>query len=127
MFDVLAQGHPDAMDALLALKSKIEENPSAAHRCIQPMGKNYPECHGRIWKYDWAPPSVRGSSRKSWRLVVYVADAKCSPIKLVAMACYSKNDTDQLSLRELAAHMKSVQQPAVVLSQKPIDSPSISN
>ncbi len=75
------------------------------------MGKKYPECHGLIWKYDWGPTSIHGSTRKSWRLVVYAKDTKCVPMQLVAMACYSKSDRDQMSLKELAGHMKSVQSP----------------
>jgi hypothetical protein len=105
MFNVLAKGHPDAMDALLAVKLKIEADLSCCHHCVQPMGKKYPQCHGRIWKYDFAPASVTGSTRKSWRLVVLVLDAASSPKKLAAMACYSKADENQLSLKDLAAHV----------------------
>ena len=108
MFNVLAKGHPDAMDALKRVKARIEENPEACHRCIQPM-PNYPECHGRVWKYDWAPASISGSTRKMWRLVVYAKEIKSIPFKLVAMACYSKSDESQKSFKELAAYVKAVQ------------------
>lgn len=111
MFEVLAKGHPDAWDALSAVQVKIEIDESSCHRCIQPMGPKYPECHGRIWKYDFAPASVKGSTRKSWRLVVFVKDVETSPKRLIAMACYSKSGADQMSLKELAQHLQIVSSP----------------
>lgn len=105
MFECLAEGHPDARDALATVKAKIQADIMSCHRCVQPMGPKHPECHGVIWKYDWAPPSVKGSKRKSWRLVVYAKDLQSKPLQLVAIACYSKSDEAQFSLKVLSEHL----------------------
>lgn len=109
IFEALAQGHLDAADALATVKAKIEADMMSCHRVVQPMGPKHPECHGVIWKYDWAPVSVKGSTRKSWRLVVHAYDLKGHPKKLRAIACYSKNDESQLTLKALAGHLSATQ------------------
>jgi len=106
IFETLAQGHPDAMDALVAVKAKIEADMMSCNRVVQPMPK-FPECQGVIWKYDWAPPSVKGSTRKAWRLVIHAYDVKATPKQLRAIACYSKSDEAKLSLKALAGHLSS--------------------
>lgn len=102
--DTLFYGHPDAEDALSSIREKVEQDESLCHRVVQRTGQQYPQYHARVWKYDCAPPSVKGAGRKSWRVVVFVRDLDSVPKGLVAIACYSKSDDAQLAVSELARH-----------------------
>lgn len=92
------------MDALNEMKRLIEANHEACHRVVQDgMGKKYPQCHGKIWKYDWQPEGARSRNRKSWRLVAVVPDPNVQPYRIIAGAVYPKSTTDQLTAKQLAA------------------------
>jgi len=95
---------PNFTEALEDAKRLIEANHEACHMVVQQgMGKKYAQCHGKIWKYDWQPATARSSGRKSWRLVAIVPDPLTQPYYIVAAAIYPKNETDQLTLKQLAA------------------------
>lgn len=100
------------MEALEAIKLLIEANHEACHRVVQDgMGKKYPQCHGKIWKYDWQPTTEHSSGRKSWRLVAIVPDPTVQPYQIIAGALYPKSTTDQLSAKQLAAIFAAVTLP----------------
>jgi hypothetical protein len=66
------------------------------------MGKKYPQCHGKIWKYDWAPEGQRSRNRKCWRMVVICPNPTRQPYELIAGAVYEKRADEQLSNKQLA-------------------------
>ena len=107
---------PRFNDALDAMKQLIEANHEACHRVVQDgMGRKYPQCHGKIWKYDWQPPGTQSlGGRKSWRLVGIVPDPTTQPYYIIAAAIYPKSTTDQLSSKQLAAIFA-----AVTIPQQP--------
>ena len=92
---------PGFSEGLQELKRKVEAEHTSCNRVVQPMPK-YPDCQNKIWKYDWSPAGARSAHRKSWRIVVIVAEPTVQPYRLIAVAVYAKNQTAQLSTRELA-------------------------
>lgn len=90
-------------EGLATAKAKIEAEHASCHRVVQRMGPKYPECHGKIWKYDWAPVNQSGSSRKSCRMVVIVPDPNQQPYELIAGGIYYKSTRSRLSDKEFAA------------------------
>lgn len=103
---------PDFADGLAEAQKKIEKEHTSCNRVVQPFGNGkFPQCHGKIWKYDWAPLGQRSANRKSWRMVVIVPDPSKEPLELIAAAVYQKNSIDQLSLRELAAIFLRIMKP----------------
>ena len=109
------------MDALNEMKRLIEANHEACHRVVQDgMGKKYPQCHGKIWKYDWQPEGGCSSTRKSWRLVAIVPDPTARPYRIIAGAVYPKSTTDQLSAKQLAAIFAAI---TVLQSEEDRDEP----
>ncbi len=95
------QDDPETQEALAEIKSKVEREHTSCNRVVQKFYGNskFPHLQGKIWKYDWGKSSASG--RKSWRLVVVVAEPNTQPYKLIAGALYFKNATEQLPLREL--------------------------
>ena len=93
---------PQFMEGLTEAQRLIEANHDACHRVVQPMGKKYPQCHGKIWKYDWAPSGSRSSTRKSWRMVVIVPDPLSQPYYIIAATVYAKSTVSELTLKQLA-------------------------
>lgn len=91
------------MNALNEMKRLIEANHEACHRVVQDGLGKYPQCQGKIWKYDWQPEGTRSRNRKSWRLVAIVPDPTARPYQIIAGAVYPKSTTDQLSAKQLAA------------------------
>ena len=85
------------------MKRLIEANAEACHRVIQDGLGKYPQCQGKIWKYDWQPEGVRSRGRKSWRLVAIVPDLTVIPYRIIAGALYPKSATEQLTTKQLAA------------------------
>ena len=98
-----SKGDAAFMKALESMKALIEANHEACHRVVQPMGKKYPQCHDKIWKYDWQPATAHSSGRKSWRLVAIVPEPHVQPYRIIAGGVYPKNSVDQLTLKQLAA------------------------
>jgi hypothetical protein len=90
------------MAGLAQAQRLIEENHAACHRVVQQMGKKYPQCHDKIWKYDWAPAGTRSSTRKSWRMVAIVPEPFKQPYHIIAAAIYPKSDESQLTVKQLA-------------------------
>jgi hypothetical protein len=106
------QNDPAFAEGLQNLKNKVEAEHTCCHWVVQPM-KGYPDCQGKIWKYDWSPPGDRSAGRKSWRMVVVVPDPSARPYRLVAATVYAKNKTSQLSVKELAKILAAVTTPEV--------------
>ena len=106
------QDDPDIKEALAEIKKKVEAEHTSCNRVVQKFYGNakFPHLQGKIWKYDWGKSSASG--RKSWRLVVVVADPNTQPYKLIAGAIYAKSVTEQLPLRELAEIFSCVTKPA---------------
>jgi hypothetical protein len=94
-----SKNDPQFMNALEAMKRLIEASHEACHRVVQDGLSKYPECQGKIWKYDWQPEGERSSTRKSWRLVAIVPDLAARPYAIIAGAVYPKSTTDQLRRR----------------------------
>jgi hypothetical protein len=106
-----AKNDPNFTDALDAMKRLIEVNHEACHRVVQDGLGKYPQCQGKIWKYDWQPEGARSSTRKSWRLVAIVPDLTGRPYQIIAGALYPKSTTDQLTAKQLAAIFAAVTTP----------------
>ena len=101
------QDDPTFLEGLEILRKKVEAEHTCCHWNVQPM-KGYPDCQGKIWKYDWAPPGDRSADRKSWRMVVIVPDPLTKPYRLIAATVYAKNQTGQLSIKGLARILAAV-------------------
>ena len=86
---------------MAAARRLIEANHDSCHRVVQPMGKKYPQCQDKIWKYDWAPSDSRSSTRKSWRMVVIVPEPYSQPYHIIAATVYAKNAVSQLTVQQL--------------------------
>jgi hypothetical protein len=106
-------------EGLEILKQKVEAEHTCCHWNVQPM-KGYPDCQGKIWKYDWAPPGDRSAGRKSWRMVVIVPDPLTKPYRLIAATVYAKSQTSQLSIRELAKILASITSPEIAAGEQTI-------
>lgn len=95
-------GDPAFDKGLRDATAKIENEHSSCNRVTQDgMGK-YPQCVGKIWKYDWAPEGQRSRNRKCWRMVAICPDPQQQPYHLIAAGVYEKRATEQFSARELA-------------------------
>jgi hypothetical protein len=112
------QSDPQFTEGLVEAQRLIEANHEACHRVVQPMGKKYPECHDRIWKYDWAPSGSRSATRKSWRMVVIVPDPFSPPYYLIGATVYAKSSVSELALNQLAAIFAAVTGPTVPQDQQ---------
>ena len=104
------QDDPNFAEGLESLKKKVEAEHTCCHWNVQPM-KGYPDCQEKIWKYDWSPPGDRSAGRKSWRIVVIVPDPSTKPYRLIAATVYAKNQTSQLSVKELARILAGITAP----------------
>ena len=119
----LSKKQHDLKKGIEQAKKKIEENHMACHWVEQPM-PGYPNCEGKIWKYDWAPPSIKSFTRRPWRLIVIVKSKESEPYSLVAGTVYSKGDVAQLPLETLAAIYAEISQPiAEQIEMTPPESP----
>lgn len=101
------------IEGLCEAQHKIEVEHTSCHRVVQPMGKKFPQCHGKIWKYDWSPTGQHAAHRKAWRMVAIVPDPNKQPYEIIAAAIYPKNEIDQLSAKQLAVIFAAVTAPFV--------------
>jgi hypothetical protein len=106
----LRAGHPDFEEGLEKAQKKIQDDHTLCGHVVQDM-PGYPECEGKIWKYDWAPPSVRSARRKAYRLVVIVPDPTVIPYQLIAGGAYQKSTTSQLGAEQLADIFRAITAP----------------
>lgn len=112
------QDDPSFLKGLETLQRKVEAEHTCCHWNVQPM-KGYPDCQGKIWKYDWSPPGDRSAGRKSWRIVVVVPDPLTQPYRLIAATVYAKNQTSQLSVKELTRIFTAITSPTVEAGKQP--------